>query len=164
MLRPSSRVRTCYRNMVEHTRSTLHAKIATSLFHVPPMQRLKPRDLATLANCHQCLAAARYAAYTWSRRYRARPNVAILQSCKRTACPGSGKRVRNAEIATSPPSHAASCAATPPLQAAVARPRVRRARTDVGTSQNCAHAARTGAGNTPESPEVEVVGGEGRSG
>ena len=103
MLRPSSRVRTCYRNMVEHTRSTQHAKIATSLFHVPPCSEVKPRDLATLANCHQCLAAARHAAYTWSRRCRARPNVETLQSCKRTACPGSGKRVRNAEIATSPP-------------------------------------------------------------
>ena len=83
-----------------------HAKIATSLFHVPPKapcSEVKPRDLATLANCHQCLAAARHAAYTWSRRCRARPNVETLPSCQRTACPGSGKRVRNAEIATSPP-------------------------------------------------------------
>ena len=72
-------------------------------FTCPPCSEVKPRDLATLANCHQCLAAARHAAYTWSRRCRARPNVETLQSCKRTACPGSGKRVRNAEIATSPP-------------------------------------------------------------
>ena len=122
------------------------------------------RNFATAENCRPCRAAARHAACAWSRWCRARPNVETLQSCKRTACPGSGKRVRNAEIATSPPSHAASCAATPPRQAAVARTRVRRARIDVGTSQTCAHAARTGAGNTPESPEVEVVGGEGRSG
>ena len=107
MLRPSSRVRTCYRIMVEHTRTTQHAKIATlrqtSLFHVPPCSEVKPRDLATLANCHQCLAAACHAACTWSRRCSARSNVEILQSCKLTACPGSGKRVRNAEIVTSPP-------------------------------------------------------------
>jgi len=122
------------------------------------------RDFATAANCHQCRAAARHAACTWSRRCRARPNVETLQSCKRTARPGSGKRVRIAGIATLPPPHAASCASPPPRQAAVARPRVRRARTDVSTSQTCAHAARMGAGNTPKSPQVEVVGGEGRSG
>ena len=58
--------------------------------------------MATLANCHQCLAAARHAACTWSRRCTARTNVETLQSCKRTACPGSGKRVRNAEIVTLP--------------------------------------------------------------
>ena len=128
------------------------------------MQRGEKRDFATAANCHQCRAAARHAACTWSRRCRARPSVETLQSCKRTACPGSGKRVRIAGIATLPPPHAASCASPPPRQAAVARSRVRRARTDVGTSQTCAHAARMGAGNTPKSPEVEVVGGEGRSG
>ena len=53
--------------------------------------------------------------------------------------------------------HAASCAAPPPRQAAVARHRVRGAQYDVGISQTCAHAARMGAGNTPESPELEVV-------
>ena len=47
--RPSSRVRTCYRNMVEHTRTTQHAKIATSLFHVPPMQRGETARLGDLS-------------------------------------------------------------------------------------------------------------------
>jgi hypothetical protein len=132
---------------------------------VPLCSEVKPRDMATLAKCHQCLVAARHAACTWSRRCRARPNVETLQSCKRTASPGSGKRVRNAEIATSSPrTRLPVCRPPLPRQAAVARLRVRRARTDVGTSQTCAHAARMGAGNTPESPEVEVVGGEGRSG
>ena len=115
---------------------------------------MKPRDFATLANCHQCRAAARHAACTWSRRCRARPNVETLQSCKRTACPGPGKRVRIAGIATLPPPHTASCAAPPPRQAEVARPRVRGAQYDVGISQTCAHAARMGAGNTPKSPKV----------
>ena len=128
------------------------------------LQRRKWRDFATSADYHQRRAAAHHAAFTWSGWRGARPNVETLQSCKRTAYPRSGKRVRNAEIATLPPPHAASCAAPPPRQAAAARPRVRRARDDVGMSQTCAHAARTGAGNTPESPEVEVVGGEGRSG
>ena len=113
---------------------------------------MKPRDLATLANCRQCLAAAQHAACTWSRWCRARPNVETLQSCKRTACPGSGKRVRIAGIATLPPPHTASCAAPPPRQADVARPRVRGAQYDVGNSQTCAHATRMGAGNTPKSP------------
>ena len=61
---------------------------------MPLCSKVKPRDLATLANCHQCLVAGRHAACTWSRRCRARPNVETLQPCKRTACPGSGKRVR----------------------------------------------------------------------
>jgi len=140
-----------------------HYKMLKSqLTRVPPAA--KPRDFATAANCHQCRAGARHAACTWSRRCRARPNVETLQSCKRTACPGSGKCVRIAGIATFAAPLAASCAAPLLHQAAIARPRVRRARTDVGTSQACAHAARTGAGNTPESPEDEVVGGEGRSG
>ena len=108
-------------------------KSQLNIFTCPPGSEVKPRDLATLANCHQCLSAACHAACSWSRRCSARSNVEILQSCKLTACPGSGKRVRNAEIATSPPSQAASCAATPPRQAAVARSRVHRtARTDVG--------------------------------
>lgn len=94
----------------------------------------KPRDFATAANCHQCRAAARRATCTWSRWRRAQPNVETLQSCKRTASPGSGKCVRIAGIATFAAPLAASCVAPPLRQAAVARPRVRRARTDVGTS------------------------------
>ena len=163
MLRPSSRVRTCYRNMVEHTRTTQHAKIATSLFHVPPMQRLKPRDLATLANCHQCLAAARHAACTWSRWCRARPNVETLQSCKRTACPGSGKRVRNAEIATSPP------------RTRLPVPRRRPTRLQLLATGCVGHgltSARAKPAHTRHAPGLGtrqnhrrwVVGGEGRSG
>ena len=106
-IKPCSSVRTCYRNKEEHTGATQHG-LETHLSQVdhttcPLGSEVKPRDLATLANCHQCLAAARHAACTWSRRCRARPSVETLQSCKRTACPGSGKRVRNAEIATSPP-------------------------------------------------------------
>ena len=42
-------------------------------------------------------AAARYAACAWFRRCRARPNVETLQSFKRTASPGSGKRDRSQE-------------------------------------------------------------------
>ena len=118
------------------------------------LQRRKWRDFATSADYHQRRAAAHHAAFTWSGWRGARPNVETLQSCKRTAYPRSGKRVRNAEIATLPPPHAASCAAPPPRQAAAARPRVRRARDDVGMSQTCAHAARMGAGNTPKSPKV----------
>ena len=52
------------------------------------------------------------------------------------------------------PPHAASCTSPPPRQAAVARSRVRRGRTDVSTSQTCAYAERIGAGNTPKSPKV----------
>ena len=118
------------------------------------LQRRKWRDFATSADYHQRRAAAHHAAFTWSGWRGARPNVETLQSCKRTAYPRSGKRVRNAEIATLPPPHAASCAAPPPHQAAVARPRVRGAQYDVGISQTCAHAARMGAGNTPKSPKV----------
>ena len=120
----------------------------------PGAQRRKWRDFATSADYHQRRAAAHHAAFTWSGWRGARPNVETLQSCKRTAYPRSGKRVRNAEIATLPPPHAASCAAPPPRQAEAARPRVRRARDDVGMSQTCAHAARMGAGNTPKSPKV----------
>ena len=46
-------------------------------------------------------------------------------------------------------------------QAATARSRVRKARTDVGSSQTCAHAAPMGAGKTQKSLQVEVTGGEG---
>ena len=151
----------CYRNIIEHIRSTQTLNLQVDRTTCPPCSEVKPRDFATSANWHQRRAAARHAACTWYRRCSARPNVETLQSCKRTACPGSGKRVRIAGIATFPPPHAASCASPPPRQAAVARSRVRRARTDVGTSQTCAHAARMGAGNTPKSPKVEVVGGEG---
>ena len=118
------------------------------------LQRRKWRDFATSADYHQRRAAARHAAITWSGWRGARPIVEALQSCKRTAYPRSGKRVRNAEIATSPRPHAASCAAPPPRQAAVARPRVRGAQYDVGISQTCAHTARMEAGNTPKSPKV----------
>ena len=116
------------------------------------LQRRKWRDFATSADYHQRRAAAHHAAFTWSGRRGARPNVETLQSCKHTACPGSGKRVRIAGIATLPPPHTASCAAPPPRQADVARPRVRGAQYDVGNSQTCAHATRMGAGNTPKSP------------
>jgi len=67
------------------------------------LQRRKWRDFATSADYHQRRAAAHHAAFTWSGWRGARPNVETLQSCKRTAYPRSGKRVRNAEIATSPP-------------------------------------------------------------
>ena len=61
---------------------------ATGVREAPPKVLIHRGDMATLANCHQCLVAARHAACTWSRRCRARPNVETLQSCKRTACPG----------------------------------------------------------------------------
>ena len=74
------------------------------------------RNFATAENCRSCRAAARHAACAWSRWCRARPNVETLQSCKRTASTGSGKRDRIAGIATLLPPHAASCASPPPTE------------------------------------------------
>ena len=59
----------CYRNIAEHTRSalkTLILQVDRTTCH--PCSEVKPRDLATLANWHQCLAATRHDACTWSRR------------------------------------------------------------------------------------------------
>ena len=104
----------------------------------------------------RCLHLVRVAWGTAERR-----DLAILSAHGVPRVRQTRQKRRNRDFAAP---HAASCAAPPPRRAAVARPRVRRARSDVGTSQTCAHAARIRAGNTPESPEVEVVGGEGRSG
>ena len=126
-----------------HTRS--HVKVAT----------LRPQQ--TAIHCAQ-LPGTGYVACAWSRRCRARPNVETLQSCKHTASTGPGKRDRIAGFATScyrhtrppvPRRRPPSCHRS--LQG------IRRARTDVGSSQTCAHAAPMGAGKTQKSPQVEVT-------
>ena len=145
---------TCYRNMVEHTRATVRPNTLnddhnSTILRAAPMQQGEKRDFATAANCHQCRAAARHAACTWSRRCRARPNVETLQSCKRTARPGSGKRVRIAGIATLPPPHMPCgflCLAAAPTSCAVARPRVHRAHGLTSARAKPAHTRRAHGG------------------
>ena len=118
------------------------------------LQRRKWRDFATSADYHQRRAAAHHAAFTWSGWRGARPNVETLQSCKRTAYPRSGKRVRNAEIATSPPRTRLPVPRRRPARLPLLALGLLGAQYDVGISQTCAHAARMGAGNTPKSPKV----------
>ena len=127
------------------------------------LQRRKWRDFATSADYHQRRAAARHAAITWSGWRGARPIVEALQSCKRTAYPRSGKRVRNAEIATSP------------ARTRLPVPRRRPARLPllalgcVGHSTTSAlakpaHTRRAWRLGTRQNHRRWLVGGEGRSG
>ena len=129
----------------------------------PGAQRRKWRDFATSADYHQRRAAAHHAAFTWSGWRGARPIVEALQSCKRTAYPRSGKRVRNAEIATSP------------ARTRLPVPRRRPARLPllalgcVGHSTTSAlakpaHTRRAWRLGTRQNHRRWLVGGEGRSG